>query len=143
MELLLVQFLVLAFTGALWWVARRDLKTRASQSPVPGTTDLEQLCATLEALVVDLERRADDAMQRVLEAEKRFQQMMPHTSTLVPSPEPAGSEPIAEEPVDARYVPVYELLAAGVTSPDEIVRRTGLGRGEVDLIISLRARRAL
>ena len=38
---------------------------------------------------------------------------------------------------------MYALLASGVADPVEIARQTGLGRGEVDLILSLRGRRAL
>ena len=44
---------------------------------------------------------------------------------------------------DPRYAPVYALLDDGLTDPQEIARQTGLGQGEVDLILSLRARRAL
>jgi len=47
------------------------------------------------------------------------------------------------EPGVASHAPLYALLEEGVTDPAEIARRTGLGRGEVDLILSLRARRAL
>ena len=47
------------------------------------------------------------------------------------------SEPV----VDPRYAPVYALLEAGVFDPVEIARQTGLGRGEVDLILSLQDRR--
>ena len=63
--MLLVQFLVLAFTGALWWLARRDLASRAAPPPPVDTQELEQLCATLEALVTDLSRRLAAMEQRL------------------------------------------------------------------------------
>ncbi len=44
---------------------------------------------------------------------------------------------------DPQYAPVYALMEAGVTDPQEVARRTGLSRGEVDLILSLRARQVL
>lgn len=183
-EVLLVQFLVLAFTGAVWWLARRDLRSRPapplSAAPQADTRELEQLCATLEALVTDLagrleavERQMADS-QRVLPAlevpvssEKTapglgdgeravspVAERLPFDSSLallvpglnapahpplpVPSPEAA-----AAEPGSGSHAPLYALLDEGVTDPAEIARRTGLGRGEVDLILSLRARRAL
>lgn len=43
---------------------------------------------------------------------------------------------------DPQYAPVYALLDEGVTDAQEITRRTGLSRGEVDLILGLRARQA-
>ena len=60
-----------------------------------------------------------------------------HASQSAPALLPAGPLP------DPRYEPVYALLASGVADSVEIARRTGLGRGEVDLILSLRDRRAL
>ncbi len=58
--MLLVQVLVLVFTAALWWIARRDLASRVPP-PVPApqadTAELEQLCVTLETLVTSLARR--------------------------------------------------------------------------------------
>ena len=68
-EVLLVQFLVLAFTGVVWWLARRDLASRPAP-PVPADTqadarELEQLCATLEALVTDLAGRMGAMEQRL------------------------------------------------------------------------------
>ena len=141
-EVLLVQGLVLVFTAALWWIARRDLAARvppaAPPSPNADTADLEQLCATLETLVTSLARRLD-AVERASESRP-------------PPPNPGGAEPqraerlesVSADPLpDPRYEPVYVLLASGIADPVEIVRRTGLGRGEVDLILSLRDRRAL
>ena len=135
--MLLVQGLVLVFTAALWWIARRDLTGRVPPpAPAADMAELEQLCATLETLVTSLARRLD-AVER--DAEIRL-----------PAPNSGGAEPhraehleAAEPSPDPRYAPVYALLASGVADPVEIARQTGLGRGEVDLILSLRGRRAL
>lgn len=136
--MLLVQVLVLGFTAALWWIARRDLASRVPPAPPPAadTAELEQLCATLETLVTSLARRLD-AVERAAEIRPT-------------APNNGGAEPhraerleAAEPSPDPRYEPVYALLASGLADPVEIARRTGLGRGEVDLILSLRGRRAL
>lgn len=157
-EVLLVQFLVLAFTGAVWWLARRDLGSRPASPPPTAQADareLEQLCMTLEALVTDLTVRMEAAEQQLQQAGASLAAPAP-----VPAPRPApvpatsvlppsasfpvlSQDPPAAEPEIAAHAPLYALLEAGVTDPAEITRRTGLGRGEVDLILSLRARRAL
>lgn len=135
-EVLLVQVLVLGFTAALWWIARRDLAARVPPpSPSADTAELEQLCATLETLVTSLARRLD-AVERGA-ASVSF--VPPPAFPSAPDLPPVPAEPLP----DPRYEPVYALLAAGVADPVEIARRTGLGRGEVDLILSLRDRRAL
>jgi len=130
---LLVQFLVLGATAVLFWVARRDLASRAvPAAPMPqNAEDLEQLCATLETLVTDLSSRLT-----ALEQSAR--------TPLVPT-QAVGSGAFRTEnaeavPPNAQYAPVYALLDAGVTEAAEISRRTGLSRGEVDLILGLRAR---
>ena len=179
-EVLLVQFLVLAFTGVVWWLARRDLASRAAP-PVPAdmqadARELEQLCATLEALVTDLAGRMGAVEQRL--QENIGPPLAAHSPAPAPAPMPSlGASPLlpmppappttpvpmemasgdaarlsfpalfreppAPESEVAAHAPLYALLEAGVTDPAEITRRTGLGRGEVDLILSLRARRAL
>ncbi len=203
-EVLLVQFLILAFTGAVWWLARRDLASRPAP-PLPAAAqadarELEQLCVTLEALVTDLAARMEAAERRLQEVRPSpapvpmpapasaptvmsLSPMPPFApppeaapvgivpaavpvpmaaSVSVPAPvsapapmpalsalPPSASFPVfsqdleAAEPEIAAHAPLYALLEAGVTDPAEITRRTGLGRGEVDLILSLRARRAL
>jgi len=171
---LLVQFLVLVFTGALWWFARRDLASRSVPPPATeaqaDTRELEQLCVTLEALVTDLAQRLEAVEQRPQEgAGARFiapsltAPVSPPAPLLPVLPEQGANEQGANEqgamyraptglsdPAPpglgaggASHAPLYALLDEGVTDPAEIVRRTGLGRGEVDLILSLRARRAL
>lgn len=169
LEVLLVQFLVLAFTGALWWLARRDLGARPAPPAAPetDTQELEQLCVTLEALVTDLARRLE-AIERgpqqgvgarliapssppapispALLEQGEEEDTIIHAPTLVAAvrpPAPAPPEPAAANPGSAAHAHLYALLDEGVTDPAEIARRTGLGRGEVDLILSLRARRAL
>ncbi len=49
----------------------------------------------------------------------------------------------AEPPEDSRYAAIYALVASGVTDSIEIARRTGLGRGEVELHMGLHARNVL
>ena len=141
-EVLLVQFLVLAFTGAVWWLARRDLASRPA--PQADTQELEQLCATLEALVTDLAGRVE-AMERRKESRENPAPMPPPVGAGFSRPLVLSdvAAPPLPEPESASHVSLYALLDEGVTDPAEITRRTGLGRGEVDLILSLRARRAL
>ena len=175
-EVLLVQLLVLAFTGALWWIARRDLAARvpppALTAEPADTAELEQLCATLETLVTNLARRLDTVERQIAapspapepavwdaaEAPAEIRQLeikpvqkeyaeMETLEAAPPSFGPRGhldqKEPTPAEPEpDPRLAPVYALLEAGVFDPVEIARQTGLGRGEVDLILSLRDRRA-
>ncbi len=145
-EVLLVQILVLVFTGALWWIARRDLASRvpppAAPAPAADTAELEQLCATLETLATSLARRLDAVEQAAARQQApSLEAVEADGNTAVP---PGYSGPISRvEPApDPRYAPVYALLEAGVFDPVEIARQTGLGRGEVDLILSLRRRGA-
>jgi len=53
----------------------------------------------------------------------------------------AASAPSAGQ--DDRYAAIYALIAAGITDSVEIARRTGLGRGEVELHMGLHARNVL
>ena len=156
-ELLLVQLLVLAFTGVLWWIARRDLASRALPAPpsVAATEDLEQLCATLEALAMDLDRRLQAVERQLAQAASQpIHRPVNFVSDVEAVPEvfreagardrsPERTEPEAEASQEARYAPVYALINEGVSDPSEIARRTGLSQGEVELIVRLRARRAL
>ncbi len=160
--MLLVQLLVLVFTGVLWWIARRDLAAHVPP-PVPPTlpsqatdmAELEQLCATLETLATSLARRLDavEAALNQTSPNQAVREEAPWTQfpSLSPAavqepprepPKPVQEESPAPQP-DPRYSPIYALLDRGVSDPIEIARLTGLGRGEVDLILSLRGRRAL
>lgn len=149
-EVLLVQLLVLVFTGVLWWIARRDLAARVPPPVPPGqaadTAELEQLCATLETLVTSLARRLDaaEAAQAAAVQARNYSSSSPVEAA---GPVEAGpieaAMPERQAEPDPRYAPVYALLVSGVSDPIEIARQTGLGRGEVDLILSLRGRRAL
>lgn len=139
LPILLLQFLVLAVTAALWWLARRDLTARAAETGSRARAEWEALRATVEALIADLEARVEEADRRLAAriAEARTAPEAPAGSDV-----PAGAE--AEPPArDDRYARVHELEAAGVRDPVEIARRTGLGRGEVELILGLRGRRTL
>ncbi len=169
--MLLVQLLVLAFTGAVWWLARRDLTSRPAP-PVPiaqaDAHELEQLCVTLAALVTDLTGRMEAMEQRLQEGvgttlaapassvapslptppapkEAMPKEAMPMEAGAASSPPTRSFSPLAAaaEPEIAAHAPLFALLDAGITDPAEITRRTGLGRGEVELILSLRARHAL
>ena len=159
MLLLLVQFLVLGATGALFWIARRDLASRAAVSPPlnsAGTEELEQLCATLEALVTDLSRRLTALEQKeqvfLAPAEVKTSLLEQAVSEAIAPPVlpadeamPRG-EPVAAgriPPPDPQYAPVYALIEAGITDAQEVARRTGLSHGEVDLILGLRTRQVL
>ena len=76
--------------------------------------------------------------------------MVPVMQTLSPTVSPWNVPlPQAEVPKeetseeDPRHITLHLLWEQGVTDPVELARRTGLGRGEVDLLLSLRGRRAL
>lgn len=64
-----------------------------------------------------------------------------------PPAEPVETQPPAADNVpinpDDRYAAIYALIASGVTDSVEIARRTGLGRGEVELHMGLHARNVL
>jgi len=165
-QVLLVQGLVLVFTAALWWIARRDLAARvppfAPSVPPADTAELEQLCATLESLVVSLSQRLEVVEARLPKPKAPPAVPVKPEPLIVPEPEPVMELPVPkplfeaplvpavtvpeavpEPPPETRYAPVYALLALGLSDPAEIARQTGLGRGEVDLILSLRDRRVL
>ena len=146
-EVLLVQALVLAFTAALWWIARRDLAARMPPAaPAAETAELEELCATLETLVTSLSRRVDALEAAVFKnstaAEPTPSRPAENDAVLPAEAMHAAEAMYAESAPDPRYAPVYALLDAGIFDPVEIARRTGLGRGEVDLLLSLRDRHA-
>ncbi len=119
--------------------------------------DLEQLCATLETVVTDLAKRLDALERGVPVAEPpRLRELPAERGRDLLAARPAAPIAVSAAPVpvvpaaasrpapeaDPRHQPVFALLAEGILDPAEIARRTGLGRGEVDLILSLHARRA-
>ncbi len=160
LEVSSVQFLVLAFTAVVWWLARRDLSARAASLHAPAMADLENLQAVIEALTADLEFRAEAAEQRIHDAEQRLAAIMARERPLAlssggigkdiggrgdlaspsGSPELGQGDTLASPSEDERYEPVHALIAEGVTDPGEIARRTGLGLGEVLLLLGLRER---
>ena len=106
--------------------------------------DLEQLCATLETVVTDLAKRLD-ALERGVPASdppRLSQAPAERGGNLLAAPLAPVTVPRPALEADPRHQPVFALLAEGVSDPAEIARQTGLGRGEVDLILSLHARRA-
>ena len=139
---------MLIFTGALWWIARRDLAARPAPPPpvaLSELADLEQLCATLETVVTDLAKRLDALERGVpVSAPPRLREVPAERGGDLLAAVPAAPviAPRLAPEADPRHQPVFALLAEGITDPAEIARRTGLGRGEVDLILSLHARRA-
>lgn len=129
--------MVLGATAALFWFARRDLAARAAP-PTHGTEELEQLCTTLEALVTDLSQR--------LTALEQQEPCPARALPLSPPSGPANAEQRREElepSANSQYASVYALIDAGITDAQEVACRTGLSRGEVDLILGLRARQIL
>lgn len=214
MNALVIQFLVLAFTAALWWLARRDLTSKAADARAPAAEDWARLRVTVEQLMVELERRAVVAEQRISEAEQRLRlveqrvqasfalaesaqgvsaapvsDLSPALAVEIaaPAPErmaeappvpaaldalgnafpapalstadrtaaprlpaPAAVPPVAPvsappplrlTPEEARYLPIHALADAGEADAAAIARQTGLPRGEIELVLSLRARR--
>ena len=78
---------------------------------------------------------------------------VPVTVASAPAPVEPGIRPMAAPAAtqsvpppsnpDDRYAAIYALIAAGITDSVEIARRTGLGRGEVELHMGLHARNVL
>lgn len=158
------QALVLGLTAWLWWTARRDLAAKAAELRAPASDDWERLRVTVEQLMVELERRAIVAEQRISQAELRLQGteqrfasatsqtvLTPHPASLsetLPAPAlPHVSPGSAAVPADhltpeaGKYAMIDTLLAEGMQDAGDIARRTGLARGEVELVLSLRGRR--
>jgi hypothetical protein len=63
------------------------------------------------------------------------------TMTVEAASNGAGEKASSATEEDERYAQIYSLVALGISDSTEIARRTGVGRGEVELILSLRARR--
>jgi hypothetical protein len=163
--MLLLQFLVLGFTMIVWWLARRDLKSRAGEVERPALDEWQRLQGAVQMLIAELEQRAAEAEQRIvaagerlLEAEARLRQAEPSADDVLmragASARPAVAESAAGassfvEPAaagtevaeaDERFAAVSDLIASGVTDAAEIARRTGLGQSEVGLMLALHDR---
>lgn len=140
------QLFVLCLTALVWWLARRDLIRRTLEARGPALAEWERLRGTVEELILDLERRAAAAEQRITDAELRLSSSDMRIISAVP-PElgkvlSAISRDAQQEAHETRFAPVYALLDQGETDAAEIARRTGLARGEIELILGLRARQA-
>jgi hypothetical protein len=131
------QIFVLALTVLVWWLARRDLVRRSLEARGPAMAEWERLRGNVDALIADLERRAAAAEQRITDAEQRLSGTEIRPMHRENAPPRVDANQAAH---DLLYAPVYALLDIGVTDAAEIVRRTGLTRGEIDLILDLRAR---
>ena len=140
--MLLLQFVLLVGTALVWWFARRDLTRLGAQGRSGETEELERLRAGVQDLAADLERRAEAAELRLAARIAQASALAPTSSNPAPPELGAGGRSSAEPAEDDRFAPARALAAAGVTDPTEIARRTGLGRGEVELLLNLRARRA-
>lgn len=144
--LLLLQFLVVAFTFAVWWLARRDLTRVAIERNAPAVEEWTELHKAVNSLIADLERRAAAAEQRVAAAEQRLQLLVSELDAgsavgqidAAPSEQPRMAE---EPPVEPRFAAVYALADSGVADVREIARQTGLECGEIELVLALRPRR--
>lgn len=114
---------------------------------VPLTAPLLLPGAGAPSLAVDMPLReaafvdAEPAATALLIAEPPAAPALPAADPPSAQALPAAPPPSYLTPEEARYRPVYALADAGETDPAEIARQTGLPRGEVDLVLSLRTRR--
>lgn len=109
-------------------------------SQVPGTTPLTSPLllpgAAAPPLAVDMSLRGAAFVDTEPSAPA-----LPAAERLDAPASSAAPPPFHLTPEEMRYRPVYALADAGETDPAEIARQTGLPRGEVELVLSLRARR--
>lgn len=103
------------------------------------------LSAEWQETRADLLREIEFLQKRVEQLEQQLDErvVVRETAAAVEAPPVKSAEPV-EEQVDMlalreRYRRVFELSKEGLT-PDEIAKRLGAGRGEIDLIFSLAQR---
>lgn len=103
------------------------------------------LSAEWQETRADLLREIEFLQKRVEQLEQQLDErvVVRETAAAVEAPPVKSAEPV-EEQVDIlalreRYRRVFELSKEGLT-PDEIAKRLGAGRGEIDLIFSLAQR---
>jgi hypothetical protein len=137
-QVIWLPLLVLVFTGVAWWVAKRDLTARAADERARTQAEWESVRSAAEQLIKDLERRAQAVEEKMTALEALLAQ-----STQSTAENAVTAAPVSDEGgLDTRYQEVAKLASGGL-EPVEIARKTGLSRGEVDLVLSLRRRKFL
>ncbi|MEO7719207.1 MAG: hypothetical protein ABIY70_23660 [Capsulimonas sp.] len=115
-----VQFLVLAFTALVWWLAKRDLTARAARLRAASSAEVDQLKETVEALTAALEERVTKEEKRLsaLIAEARALQS-PLVSSVASVTAPSEVSRVAAVPVSSAAVeaPVTPIVAAAPKPP--------------------------
>jgi hypothetical protein len=132
-----------------------------SESPKQNSTDraemekaLQRISKRLEEeqkhLMQDAEHTRLELMQEIAALRKRVDELesfwnaKPDEAASLRQGQAAAVDELQEEPdmlaLKERYRRVFELADEGL-SPDEIAKRLGAGRGEIDLIFMLAAKR--
>lgn len=143
-------------------IKRKDVES-VSGTPASLQTDKAELESRLQRLAKqlkkeqdlfadDLQRTRSELLQELSVIRKRIDQAessshvtQSHSDTGVSHTDPVALQKDEAAEVDMlalqeRYRRVFELSKAGL-SPDEIAKRLGAGRGEIDLIFSLASKR--
>ena len=148
-----------------WWSARRDLISIATTQQTPTLEKIQQLKASVDQLLDELDRKVALIEQRIADVtalaaapptkppaaartSKSVEKVAAakHSEPSVRDPEavlnvqPAAVEPQQAPPTqlgDSRYGAVYAMADDGLGIED-IARKTGLGSAEVEMVISLR-----
>lgn len=123
---------MLALAGVVWLAIRDRRRQRAA--PPLGPARLEELA---EALIAAAEEALDSVEQRrqaLEELAQRLEQRLQETAAPAPPPVRSTEPP----PAPSRFAELYALADSGLDLTD-IARRAGLSRGEVQLILGLRA----
>ena len=94
-----VQFLVLAFTALVWWLARRDLTANASRLRAASSAEVDRLRETVEALTAALEERVTTEEKRlsalIVEARSLQAPLVPRSVETVAASVPPQAAPAA------------------------------------------------
>ncbi len=150
----MVGLLVIAFSLGMMLGERRG-RRRESVGGASGAAtgdSAREIEAVADRVIRDLERRTTAATQLLDQAEAKIaglREMLEACedlgrggrSDIDPGDAPGDAPPEGEEtlgPLDKRKI-VFDLADQGLSVP-EIARRAGIGRGEAQLILDLRAR---
>lgn len=125
--------------GGLWllWRLRRatPAKPAGPEAALRAMGDLlEELRRASQAMTANLDRRAADLKTLIAEADRRLEALK--AATAAPAPDGKSSSDTAPE-MQAVFETVYREADAGKPVVD-IARETGLNKGAVTLILSLR-----